>query len=395
MKMVDCAILLGHTVPEAFGQSAPEAFKEYVSLCTEDKVVLRQIVEAGGGTKTELRKLLKQLVTDEYSVADDDSDAEFIAYLIQHGTEVQKLTFHWMFRWAVHRGRVALLDMMREKFLAQFNALKTIFLLPEARTLEMTKYLVDKGAVIERQQLAVHEAIVHGYLDILRYLVEECGGATSEELRKNDNQVSIAAHCGHVDVVRYLVEQHGVDPRNPDLLNSAIGLFDDFRLDPEIVNSRKKQLIKYLLMNGGTIPPRRLIYPLENVVLSAVVDELILECNNLLLDPKKITDEKCDAIKRTFFAVMATRLEVKIHQFLSIMRLVDDELDNERRRRRRTSAGATMLPSETDKRRIENTVQLSLPPANLPVSELTNAILSIILFYSFTCGSLINAQSVV
>lgn len=344
-------------------------------LTNAEKVLLRRIVEAGGGSIYELGQVLKKLMMRP--LEDERSDGDFAVFLIEHDAVIVKesspfeifkdpsslsfATLKDILSWATYNDHFQVLDTLRRKFPRKFETKKNE-LFYDIRTLDMTKYLLDAGA---------------------------------DFTFKNYAAVRTAAHNGHLDIVRFYVEQLGVDPKMPFILKSAA---EEGIYSPNY--DGKVRVVKYLLMNGANVAfvERDDFEDINNFVLPAV-KQLILEC-----DVTKLHIATCSRIKRTFLAVMRSGQISIMKQFVRLIRFVDEELDNERQRRGRIS---TANLSQQDKERIAESVMLqemqweeeewqeeayNRGEYDEVEQELTDAMLAMTIFYSSKCGSLLDAQ---
>ena len=83
--------------------------------------------------------------------------------------------------------------------------------------LEMVKYLVEECGVNARadNDFAVRWASENGHLEVVKYLVEKCGAPVN-----NDYAVRWASAGDHFEVVKYLIEHYGsiLPQPNPNYL---------------------------------------------------------------------------------------------------------------------------------------------------------------------------------
>ena len=101
---------------------------------------------------------------------------------------------------------------------------------------DIVEYLVRHGADIDNSEALIH-ASAHGYLSILKYLVEQGANIHIE----NDAALSWACQYGQLDVVKYLV-RHGVNVN----ANNRDGLI------LAIIHGHLS-IVKYLVENGANL----------------------------------------------------------------------------------------------------------------------------------------------
>jgi len=85
----------------------------------------------------------------------------------------------------------------------------------EVGWLDGVKFLVSQGAdphFDDEGPLMV--AVVHGHLDVVKYLIEECG---ADPHINNDQPLFEASAWDQFEIVKYLIEKHRSDPNVCDL----------------------------------------------------------------------------------------------------------------------------------------------------------------------------------
>ena len=66
-------------------------------------------------------------------------------------------------------------------------------------------------------QTILHEAVYHGYLNVVQFLIDDCG--MNPESRTDDTGctvIHLAAERGHVDILKYLINEKACDPMYRD-----------------------------------------------------------------------------------------------------------------------------------------------------------------------------------
>lgn len=93
--------------------------------------------------------------------------------------------------------------------------------LDENRKLKLMKYLIENGANVNAKSASgktiLHLASQKGYLEIVKYLVDEKSVDLNVQDKFGSTCLHIASKCGHLEIVRYLVDKEGVDLNLQDI----------------------------------------------------------------------------------------------------------------------------------------------------------------------------------
>jgi ankyrin repeat protein len=174
--------------------------------------------------------------TIELDIAISKNDLNKIRNLVEHGADVTKVDINY----PISFGYLDIVKyLVEEKGLdiKKANVNEAI----KNNKLEMVKYLVEHGADVKKANL--NPFIVTNNLEILKYLVEH--GA---DIKNADINYPIS--FGYLDMVKYLVEEKGLDIKKADLKIT--------------INNNNLEILKYLVEHGADIKETDLFEAIRN-----------------------------------------------------------------------------------------------------------------------------------
>ncbi len=166
----------------------------------------------------------------------NDTQRVLASFLLDDKQQTAKYLSKIDFRIKIYR---PFLDMMDGKKIARESLDDMITIMAANGNIRGVKLLIEKGAdvYIFSDSTPLIEASMKGYLDVVKYLVEE----KHVDIHVwNDEALFRAAASGHLDVVKYLVENGAVVDAAGSPLNQAVV---DGHLD----------VVKYLVEHGANI----------------------------------------------------------------------------------------------------------------------------------------------
>jgi len=184
------------------------------------------------------------------SVAARGGSTEIIRMLLAHGASVDAKTFFN----AVDEGRLEAAKMLAEAGadVGQIvNSKSPLQAASNRGDLEMAKWLIEKGAPIDRQQgtyrSPMHEAAKEGHLNIIELLIAK-GADVNVKAHNGVTPLHDAAKIGSLEIMKLLLD-HGADPNAQDSVTHQTPMGFAYNLSP---SKKYDDVVKLLQSYGGT-----------------------------------------------------------------------------------------------------------------------------------------------